>query len=160
MSFEGASKSVPGKPKTMKPPKPRYMLDTTALLAFTEKERGADRVRTLLRAGERKRTQVILSFMTFMEAYYRIWQKEGREKAEEVLALLNALPVERVDVSDDLIRLAGEIKALFNLSVADAWIAATAIQQEATLVHKDPEFEQLRDRVALEALPYKPKARA
>lgn len=69
---------------------------------------------------------------------------------------MSVLPVERIDVSEGLIRLAGEIKALFNLSVA--WIAATAIQQEATLVHKDP--EQLRDRVALEPLPYKPKAQA
>lgn len=144
----------------MKSPEARYVLDTTAMLAFTEKELGADRVRTILREGERGRARVILSFMTFMEAYYRIWQKEGREKAEEVLALLNALPVERIDASDGSIRLAGEIKALFNLSVADAWIAAAAIQQEAKLVHKDPEFEQLRGRVALEPLPYKPKARA
>lgn len=141
----------------MKSPKSRYVLDTTALLAFTEKELGADRVRRLLREAERKRTQVLLSFMTFMEAYYRIWQKAGREKAEEVFALMGVLPVERIDVSENLIRLAGEVKALFNLSVADAWIAATAIQQEATLVHKDPEFEQLRDRVALEPLPYKRK---
>lgn len=49
----------------MKPPKPRYVLDTTALLAFTEKEPGADRVRKLLREGEQKRARVILSFMTF-----------------------------------------------------------------------------------------------
>lgn len=141
----------------MKSPKSRYVLDTTALLAFTEKEPGADRVRRLLREGERKRTRVLLSFMTFMEAYYRIWQKAGREKAEEVFSLMGVLPIERIDISENLIRLAGEVKALFNLSVADAWIAATAIQQEATLVHKDPEFEQLRDRVALEPLPYKRK---
>ncbi len=160
MPCEDVSKSVRGKQNTMKSPEARYVLDTTAMLAFTEKELGADRVRTILREGERGQAQVMLSFMTFMEAYYRIWQKEGREKADEVLALLSALPVERIDVSDDLIRLAGEIKALFNLSVADAWIAATAIQQESKLVHKDPEFEQLRDRVALEPLPYKPKARA
>ncbi len=140
-------------------PQLSYVLDTTAILTFTEKETGVDQVRRLLREGERGKTRILLSFMTFMEAYYRIWQKQGKDRAEEVLVLMEALPVERVDVNDDLIRLAGEIKALFNLSVADAWIVATAIQQGASLVHKDPEFEQLEARVALFPLPYKPKGR-
>lgn len=32
------------------------------------------------------------------------------------------------------------VKAHAGLSVADAWIAATAIVRDATLVHKDPEL--------------------
>ena len=51
----------------------------------------------------------------------------------------------------DLLRLlaAARIKAGHKLSVADAWIAATAERLDATLVHKDPEFEPLAKLVRL-----------
>jgi predicted nucleic acid-binding protein len=39
--------------------------------------------------------------------------------------------------------------------LADAIIAAFAIQCNAVLVHKDPEFEALAGQMLLEALPYK-----
>ncbi len=48
---------------------------------------------------------------------------------------------------------------MHNLSVCDSWIAATAIAEEAVLVHKDPEFEQVKAIVRLKALPYKTTAR-
>lgn len=49
-----------------------YVLDTTAILTFTEKEPSVDQVRGLLREGEKGKARILLSFMTFMEAYYRI----------------------------------------------------------------------------------------
>ena len=42
------------------------------------------------------------------------------------------------------------------LSLADAWIAATAILEGATLVHKNPEFDSLQCRQM--TLPYKEKS--
>lgn len=45
------------------------------------------------------------------------------------------------------------IKATQTLSVADAWIAATALELEVT-VHKDPEFEYLPELLQ-ERVPYK-----
>ena len=140
----------------MKPKKTSsYVLDTSAILAFTEGEPGAEVVRNILRKTERGKARTFVSFMTFMEAFYRIWQLRGKESAEEIFVLLAALPMRRVDVDDDLIRLSGEIKALYRLSLADAWIIATALKEEALLVHKDPEFEQVKGRVDLFALPYK-----
>ena len=32
-----------------------------------------------------------------------------------------------------------------NLFVLDTWIAATAIIHDATLIHKDPEFQKLKE---------------
>ena len=34
-------------------------------------------------------------------------------------------------------------------------IAAFALQQDAVLIHKDPEYEALTEQVHMEALPYK-----
>jgi len=52
-----------------------------------------------------------------------------------------------------LLELAAEIKALQPLSLADAWIAASAILAQAELVRKDPEFRTLD--LAQLTLPYK-----
>jgi predicted nucleic acid-binding protein len=132
-----------------------FALDTSAVLAFLEGEPSATEVRRVLRQGERGEARVLLPFMMLMEAYYRVWQLRGREEAEEILTLLEALPAERVAVEDEILRLAGEIKALYRLSVADAWILATAQRYNAQLLHKDPEFEQVSERVKLISLPYK-----
>jgi predicted nucleic acid-binding protein len=50
---------------------------------------------------------------------------------------------------------AGRFKADHRVSLADAWIAATAVQRGARLLHKDPEFETLRGEVQMESLPFK-----
>jgi len=47
------------------------------------------------------------------------------------------------------------IKAQCRLSVADAWIIASAIEVQGILVHKDPEMEQAQRIVDLLQLPYK-----
>ena len=69
-----------------------------------------------------------------------------------------ALPVLRVESSVQLSQRAGKLKAAHRLSVADAWIAALAAEQDATLVHKDPEFEQVEATIRVLKLPYKAPA--
>jgi predicted nucleic acid-binding protein len=49
---------------------------------------------------------------------------------------------------------AGEIKATQSVSLADAFVAATAQLTSAVLIHKDPEFEPLKGTISLQALPY------
>ncbi len=44
------------------------------------------------------------------------------------------------------------LKALFRLSFADSIIAAAALQLNAVLVHKDPEYEALKNEIRLKAL--------
>jgi predicted nucleic acid-binding protein len=61
-----------------------------------------------------------------------------------------------MDMTDSIFEKAIEIKATKSLSVCDSWIIATAIALGSTLIHKDPEFEQVKTLVKLKALPYKP----
>jgi predicted nucleic acid-binding protein len=49
------------------------------------------------------------------------------------------------------------LKATYPLSLADAWIAACAVEHGAVLLHKDPEFHALP--VEQESLPLKQKSR-
>ncbi len=65
-----------------------------------------------------------------------------------------SLPIHWVHESAELLEKAAELKATCRVSLADAWIAASALLHGATLVHKDPEFETVQCQQL--ALPYKP----
>jgi len=56
-----------------------------------------------------------------------------------------------------LTRIIGEIKATKTMSFADCCIAGLAKFKQATLVHKDPEYEQMEDEMKQFKLPYKQK---
>ena len=62
------------------------------------------------------------------------------------------------EVDEPLLLTAARLKATHRVSLADAIIAAYAIRQGATLVHKDPEYESLSSELDLETLPYKGRA--
>ena len=94
--------------------------------------------------------------MTYMEVLYRVWRQLGEKAGKAAYLRLKALAVNRLDVTEDLLLAAGRIKANHDLSVADAWIAATAVLTQSKLVHKDPEFRSLASEVPLLELPLKP----
>ena len=133
----------------------RYLLDTSALMALLTDEEGSDDVTYILQRAESGAVEVYVSFMTYMETLYRVWRIAGEEAAKNTYAELKEMPIYRVDLSEPILLRAGSIKANYRLSVADAWIIASAIQMEASLVHKDPEFEQVQNIVSLITLPYK-----
>ena len=95
--------------------------------------------------------------MSTMECRYRIWKNVGPEESSEFLKYLDLLPIEILEISETIFEKAIEIKATKNLSVCDSWIIATAIATDSILIHKDPEFEQVKDQVKLKPLPYKIK---
>lgn len=135
-----------------------YLLDTSAIFAFTDNEAGADLVEELLEKAKQERIALYISAMTAMEVYYVSAVERGEEEANHLLLLVRALPVKELPLEDAVIVPAARFKARYKISVADAWIAATAVVHNLTLVHKDPEFEPL-DGVSLLPLPYKGKKR-
>ncbi len=128
-----------------------YVLDTSALLTLWNDEEGADIVERIMRSG----VLIYVSFMTFMEGRYRLWKNVGKGESDEFSQYLELLPVKRVNINDFIFEKSVEIKATNNLSVCDSWIIATAINTNSVLVHKDPEFEQVKKKIKLKTLPYK-----
>jgi len=135
--------------------KPRYLLDTSALLTFSGDEPGANTVESLLGRARRGEIHVYISFISVMEAGYKAFQAQGEAGLANLLAYLQQLPLTRVGVNDELISLSARTKGTYRLSLADAWILATAQQLHATLVHKDPDFEHAKAGVRLHPLPYR-----
>ena len=135
-----------------------YVLDSSAILAYVQDEPGAVRVHSLLIAAREGRCRISISFASVSEVYYIVCQRQGVAPARELVVLLKELSVEIVQSSERIMLAAGRLKASYRLSFADAFIAATAMEKEAVLIHKDPEFEPLAASVALEALPYKTRS--
>jgi ribonuclease VapC len=127
------------------PHKNLFVLDTSALLAFRGDEPGADRIESLLLRARNGQYRLLGSFITKMELLYIIWRDEGEEAGREALRLVDSFPIEWVSCEPEILDTAARFKAGGRLSLADSWIAATAVVRDATLIHKDPEFSELRD---------------
>ena len=132
----------------------KWVLDTSALFCLKQNEPGASSVERILRdAGHRG--DVYVSFMSLMEFVYILEKSEGESRARLGYLELRQLPLIVIESDEELALIAARIKARTPLSVADAWVAATAQRLQAALVHKDPEFEPLKDQITLHPLPYK-----
>lgn len=131
-----------------------YLLDTSALLTLRDDEQGADDVALILKQAEAGKVKVFGCFMTLMEILYRVWKDENEVAGKLAYAQCKSLPIEWAHESTELLEQASKIKATHSLSLADAWIAASAVLQEACLIHKDPEFHSL-GFIKQKQLPYK-----
>ncbi len=122
-----------------------FVLDTTALIALRRDEAGADRIHQLMESAREDRCRLLVSFMSRMELLYLVWRKEGERASRQALRLLDSLPLEWVGCEAAILEDAAHLKVRGNLSVADSWIAATALVRRARLVHRDPEFSSLAE---------------
>ncbi len=132
-----------------------YVFDSSAFLTLFEDEDGAETVQRLLERAKKGEIIVFTSFVSFTEIFYITLREKGEEAAKKRIKIMNRLVITRVESSQELGLIAGRLKATHKISFADTWIAATAMFYDAILVHKDPEFEQLKDKVKVLELPYK-----
>lgn len=131
-----------------------YLFDSSAFLTLFEDEDGAETVQRLLERAKKGEIIVFTSFVSFAEIFYITLREKGEEAAKKRIKIMNRLVITRVESSQELGLIAGRLKATHKISFADTWIAATAMFYDAILVHKDPEFEQLKDKVKVLELPY------
>lgn len=130
--------------------KEKYLLDTSAIFTLIEDEKGADEVEHILR-----QKRIILPFIVLLEVYYISWRERGEEIADRRYAMLKSLNAEFISsLNETTLITAGKLKAKYNISLADAIIAACAITNNAILVHKDKEYEVLGDQLKQHILPY------
>lgn len=132
-----------------------FLLDTSAFVTLTDKENGFERVRDLLKAARRGKVVLHASFATLTEVRYILTYDRGEEQAGRISDAIRKFPVTWHHSDDALCSEAAKLKAAHKISFADAFVAATANRLDATLVHKDPEFEAFKGVIQLQTLPPK-----
>ena len=122
-------------------------------MTLIEDEEGADRVEQVLRLET-----TILPWPVLLEAYYVSIREAGQAEADSRRAFMKRMKIRFLwDMDEATFLTAARLKAEFQISLADAMIAAFAVRREAVLMHKDPEFDRLEGLLEMEALPYKEK---
>jgi predicted nucleic acid-binding protein len=134
-----------------------YVFDTSAIFCLKENSSGAGKVEEILEDAKRHKVRVLVSFMTLMEYLYINLMRADETAAHYSYLQLTLLPIIVVESDEDLRIAAAKLKAQNNISAADAWIAATALTTDSVLVHRDPEFDSLKEIIKCLALPYKKK---
>jgi len=129
--------------------KPRYILDSYALLAYFQAEPAGAKVRDILKEAAAGAPTIFLSVISLGEIYYIIARKRGEEKAGAITEDICRLPVSLVDVTTKRVLAAAGVKALHPVSYADAFVVAAAVEFTATIVTGDPEFEATESQAAV-----------
>jgi predicted nucleic acid-binding protein len=97
-------------------------------------------VRRYLRRAGAGNLRLLLNLINLGEAYYRIFQVSGEDKADAALDLLHRLPIELMHVKESLVLEAARLKGALPLSYADAFAVAAARIHEAPVLTGDPEI--------------------
>ena len=123
------------------------VLDSYSVIAYIESEPGAKTVVDLFKAARDSGTDLLLCVINWGEVYYITRRELGRERAEEVVSLLQSLPIAIVNVDSALTRIAAEFKSKHQMSYADCFAAAVAKMHAAEIVTGDKEFKQVEKEV-------------
>lgn len=116
-----------------------YILDACALLAFYNKEEGADVVVDLLAKAKQKEITIYINAVNLIEVYYDRIRVEGSEKADDIInGIYESFPISIIESNTpEIIREASYLKAVGRMSFADTILIATAICSNATVVTCD-----------------------
>lgn len=127
-----------------------YVFDTEAIIAFLYNEPGHEVVADLLGEVFTGSTDGFLTETNASEVFYLIARFEGVDDSPTDASLreadrdIRALERQGVELEAADWRLAAEVKADGNISLADAYAVALAHEREATLVAgADDDFDEL-----------------
>lgn len=128
---------------------PAKVLDSFALIAYFRDEPGAETVENLLVTAGKKDAPLHMTDVNYAEVKYSIVKQDGAAAWEEAAKILQGLPIDFHPTTRAQADAAGDFKARFKMSLADAFAAALAKEKKAELVTGDPEFKALEKDVKI-----------
>ena len=127
----------------------RYVLDSYALIAYFEGEKGAETVAGIFKDALADKAEVFLCVVNWGEMYYIALREGGKERAELYKNTFARYPITIVEANKELTLLAANYKAFNKISYADAFAAALAKNRKAVLVTGDREFKTLEKEIKI-----------
>ena len=131
------------------------LLDSSAVLAWVYREEGCEAVSRLLsRAADEDRC-AFMAQISLLELAKSMKQAQP-DLYPQSMSVVRMAPIDWLQVPDAEAVAAGELRADYQMSSADAIIVVLARRLGAELWHKDPEFDALpKNFVKVKRLPYK-----
>jgi len=128
---------------------PAYLFDSHALLAFFQRESGAEIVARIFNEAIEQNTDRLICIINLGEIIYLTKRRFGEEKKLEILGRIHQLGMRVLPVPDSLVYQAAELKAEYPIAFADCFALACAIDHPAVLVTGDPEFKMVEHLVMI-----------
>jgi len=130
--------------------KPKVVLDTKPLIKFFAKEEGWETVQKILSKVEAEEIEVSISVVTLTEIYYKYLQEKRPDLAKaRTEELRYAIYLKKLEIGEEVAVKAGEFKGKYNVSVADAFIAAAAYFEGSIVISDDADFKRIAEIKAL-----------
>jgi len=123
------------------------VLDSYALLAFFENEKGADKMADIIRQARDRDKPLLLTTVNWGEVLYIVTRASGNVAAGKIEEIIDTLPIEIVAVDREIAKIAAEFKVAKKMSYADCFAAALAKLKKAELVTGDPEFKTIEREI-------------
>jgi ribonuclease VapC len=124
-------------------PADKYVFDSFAILAYFEDEQSAVQVGSLLESASEEKCLIYMCVINLGEILYIVERERGLPKAQEILAIIDELPIKIIDADRRLTLSAAHIKKDCPIAYADCFAAALAQISNATVVTGDPEFHKI-----------------
>ncbi|MBS7651244.1 MAG: PIN domain-containing protein [Candidatus Bathyarchaeia archaeon] len=126
--------------------KPKIILDTKPLIKMFAKEEGWEDVQKIAFKIESDEVDAAISVVTLTEIYYKYLQENSPDLAEtRIENLRNAIYLRKYEVDEEVAVKAGEFKGKYDISIADAFIAATAYLEKSTVISDDEDFRKISE---------------
>jgi predicted nucleic acid-binding protein len=120
------------------------VLDTKPLIKFFAQEEGWDAVQKILSKIEEGKIDAAISVVTLTEIYYKYVQEKKEDLAKERTQNLRyTIYLKKLEINEETAVKAGEFKGKYNISIADAFIAAAAYLEGATIISDDPDYKKI-----------------
>jgi predicted nucleic acid-binding protein len=135
-----------------------FVLDASAILRFSDKEAGFDRVRDLFIQAAHGKVDLLLSAVNWGDIVAALYKRAGglSAPANNLAANLAALPLTIVAADKDLSEAAATFKYDFKVPFVDAFAGSLALHENATLVTADYDFKSVPSgTIKIEFLPAK-----
>jgi predicted nucleic acid-binding protein len=124
--------------------KPKIVLDTKPLIKLFAQEEGWDAVQKILSRVEAGDLEAAVSVVTLTEIYYKYMKEKRADLAEaRTNQFRYAVYLKKLLIDEEVAVKAGDFKGKYDIPIADAFIAATAYFEEATIISDDPDFEKI-----------------
>lgn len=126
--------------------KVKVVLDTKPLIKLFAEEEGWKKVKEILSRIEAGELEAGISVVTLTEIHYKYLQEQRPDLAKTRTEQLKyALYLKKLKINQDIAIKAGEFKGKHRVSIADAFIAASAFTEDATVISDDPDFQKIPD---------------
>ena len=126
--------------------KPRIVLDTKPLMKLFAREEGWEAAQKILSKVEADELEGAISVVTLTEVYYKYLQEKRPDLAKtRTEELRYAVYLRKLEIDEEVAVKAGEFKGKYNVSVADAFIAASAYFEGSIIISDDADFRRIPD---------------